>query len=331
MNTSDYSFFQLNKDQWDLEAKKCPQFNLIQSWEYGEAKKAQNWWPVRYAVHHRGESIAIVQVLLKKLGPLGFVARVNRGPMFFEGQANNETVRGTFQLLNQESRRQRWLYLSISPELPPSEEFETALRSLGYTKRPAIPWGSSILDLSLTEEQLFQKLQNPWPKNLRKTDKAGIVLKVETPEEGMDLLLKRYEEMKASMNFGGIPNLLIAELGKQKGPTWDVRILHATLNGEILASLLCIGSQNLCTPLIAWTKPEARDLRVSNFVYWRAFLLYRELGFRWFDLGGLSPETPKGIAQFKRDIGGQEYSSLGEWQRPLILPNLVGRLALKGK
>ncbi len=330
MSLSSYSLQTVDLQQWNNLCQRCLQFNLLQSWEYGEAKKQQGWQPLRFAVYQDDQVIAIVQVLTKAIGPIGFVARINRGPIFLDNKISLESVRGTFECLNKQSFKRRWLYLSISPELPPQAEFADELRKLGYTQRPAAAWGSLILDLQPSQEQLFRNLQNPWPKNLRRTEHAELVLKEETAEQGLETLLERYREMQTQMKFTGIPDVLLRELGKQKSSTWDVRILHAVKNDQVIASLLNIGSQNLCTPLIAWADPGAREFRGNNFVYWHSFLKYKYLGFRWYDMGGLNSETPEGIATFKKGMGGQAYTLIGEWQRPLILPKLTGRL-LKGK
>ena len=54
---------------------------------------------------------------------------------------------------------------------------------------------------------------------------------------------------------------------------------------------------------------------------WESILNAKENGCRWFDIGGLSEDTPSGIAHFKKGINAEMYSLIGEW-RGFYLPKL---------
>ena len=62
---------------------KIPDYNLLQSWEYGEAKSSTSNWRVnRHFFSNNGNKIGYAQVFVKHIPYLNTgVAWVNRGPL----------------------------------------------------------------------------------------------------------------------------------------------------------------------------------------------------------------------------------------------------------
>ncbi len=74
---------------------QCPQSNILQSAAYGEAKcRVERFRVERRAIMESDRPIALYQVLIKPLFPLGIVARINRGPLYLQNKnssPNNPT------------------------------------------------------------------------------------------------------------------------------------------------------------------------------------------------------------------------------------------------
>ena len=77
---------------------------------------------------------------------------------------------------------------------------------------------------------------------------------------------------------------------------------------------MIVGHGDTCTYLVGWTPEPGRQLQANYFLLWNALLHFKELGYRYFDLGGLSARTTEGIAHFKRGMNGAEYSLPGEYR-----------------
>ena len=48
------------------------------------------------------------------------------------------------------------------------------------------------------------------------------------------------------------------------------------------------------------TNNTGKKLQANSVLLWEAIIHSKYLGCKWFDIGGLSEETPKGIADFKK-------------------------------
>ena len=74
----------INYDDWMSFSAHIQYGNLLQSWAYGESKRAEGWIPKRYLlVDGSGNKHGLVQVLVKRLYRTAQVARINRGPILF--------------------------------------------------------------------------------------------------------------------------------------------------------------------------------------------------------------------------------------------------------
>ena len=70
-----------NKKDWNELLLRCSNVNMLQTWEYGEAKKnTEGWIPVRSMFVDVDKPIGIAQTLTKKIPLLGGIARINRAP-----------------------------------------------------------------------------------------------------------------------------------------------------------------------------------------------------------------------------------------------------------
>jgi len=58
-----------------------------------------------------------------------------------------------------------------------------------------------------------------------------------------------------------------------------------------------------------------RAANAGQLLLWRAVCEMKELGYRWFDLGGMDLyQTPSGIFHFKAGLGGTPYRLVGEFE-----------------
>ena len=106
--------------EWTNLWKQVTFANLMQSWEYGEAKRVQKWKPFRYLISDEDNNpIAMFQVLYKGLPLIGGVARINRGPIYFQdfidNPFENKIISKIFTTIKILAKQKRWWYVSFSP------------------------------------------------------------------------------------------------------------------------------------------------------------------------------------------------------------------------
>lgn len=310
---------EIDKNQWDELFSLCNRTNLMQNWEYGEAKKsALLWKPKRFALQdERGKYFGIMQMLTVSLPLIGGVAKINRGPLLFENIWGNEypleTIEKSIQAICWAVKKFRWRLMRINPEFPENQNVEELLRNYGFIHKASAAWGSALVSLERPQDEIRASFHSKWRNLLKKSEKSGLEFKLGNTKRDLNILLKNYRLLKRQKGFSGIPDKLFRRMSIQKGLGWNLSVLYACKDGKKVGGLLFAGHGDTCTYLVGWAPSESRALQASYFLIWQAILLFKSLGYRWLDVGGLNEQTLKGIAHFKHGLKGEMYKLVGEW------------------
>lgn len=112
----DFTFDSLTRSQWEDLFTQAGQSALVQSWAYGEAKRAEGWSPRRLLISQDGQPLALAQVLEKRVAGLARIARLNRGPVWLGPLALEDQLE-IITALRRPWRLWRAAALFIAPEL----------------------------------------------------------------------------------------------------------------------------------------------------------------------------------------------------------------------
>lgn len=313
------------KNEWDEYWSACAAPNLLQSWGYGQAKEAIGLCkPRRFVIsNENNRPIALVQVLTWTLPILGGIARVNRGPLLLINESVDEVQLkiDVLSVLMQEARRQRWWFIQIAPEISDSDFAYQELIALGLQKKANAVWASGLIDLSLSERELYARLNRRWQRTLKKVYNLGVIVKaVKFTDELLVDVLKSYADLQKRNEFEGIDSALIKEMAKCQSADCVFDLYIAELvNGsglsETLGYRLIIRSGCTALDFLVSTNERGRELDANSALYWHAIIQAKENGCRWFDIGGVNENTTKGIAEFKQGLNAAPYKLPGEWRK----------------
>lgn len=315
----------LSREAWEAYWPSCQQTNLLQSWQYGEAKEqAEGWQAQRFLIVNENEQpIALAQVLTRVLPFLGGIARLNRGPLLLAGiNRDNEVLYklAALRVLLKEARRQRWWLLQAAPELPPADDALSGLQALGFKKLPASAWASGRISLKADGQALLMGLNGKWRNGMRKGVKLGVtVTHHECKGEALALLIQRYIDLQSNRGFDGLSEKLIRALAGQQGSLWQFNLFVAgdetmAEHDDPLGVLVTICSGDTALYLIGSSNDKGRQMQANSVLLWQAILHAKQSGCTGFDIGGLSDATPKGIAEFKQGLNAVPYQLVGEWR-----------------
>lgn len=319
---------EIGRDEWDKNWPNVHQANLMQSWEYGDAKNnAEAWKPIRLLIRDAEDNpIALAQVLTRTLPIIGGIARLNRGPLllnFFANTKNEELIRlACLKLIFDESRRRRWWIIQVAPEFPMSAIYIQGLQKMGVRHRPNVPWGSIRLSLLPNIDDLFMGLKSKWRNMLRKAQKSGLTISCNNGKGAeIYVLIQRYKDMQRAKGFAGVSESLLKNLIVQDGPAWNFCLYVASelneLSGaeEIVGFVVSVVHGDSATYLIGNTNEIGRNKNANYLLLWEAIIDAKSHGCSWFDLGGVNAKTPSGVAKFKQGIQGESYNLIGEWRK----------------
>lgn len=297
-------------EEWNVYFHALPRPHLMQSYAYGEAKRAAERVHVERIVFEQGGTpVAICQVLQARIAGLGLGARINRGPVFLDEKPGHAVREGVMRLVRRHWRLGRGGPLLIAPALEESEENHALMRALGFRPRKKRGWCSSVIDLSLSEDEIRKRLSSSWRNHLKGALKSGLELRVSNSPDTVDWMLARHTENMRNKGFAGPKPALLSAL-YQASPA-DFHILQAIHQGEAVAGLILARFGRCAEHYVGWFGPAGRKLGCGNFLYWQAMREAKKAGLLWFDLGGY--EVNDKFGHFKQSMRGQEYRLAGEW------------------
>ena len=315
-----WSLKEVNRNSWDLYWPQTKFSNLMQSWEYGEAKKCQGWKPFRFLLlDNFGVERGLLQVLAKELPLIGGVVRINRGPVLFHDLIDeplNETeIYCILSAIKKYALKRRWWYISYAPELVNTDITTALLEDSGYKKNhKKIAWGSARLSLTPNIDDLFMGLNGKWRNLLRKGQKLGTSVLDVTNRDDIRKLIDMYVQFQKEKGFIGMStDLLTAMVG-----TVDQNIklnVYRTLdakNHQTSGFVFISYTGDTATYLVGWTSDEGRRQQANYLLLWAGIQNAKKSGVKWFDLGGINQNTPKGIRHFKEGISGSPINLVGE-------------------
>lgn len=322
MGLNNYTWRDIDKLEWASHWSDVFQSNLMQSWEYGDAKAlSEGWSPVRYIFEDsKGRPTALVQILTKSFYIFGEIARLNRGPLLLVSNPNfsDETFikLDIIRVLKKIAKEKRWLVFFMAPELSELDFPNETLRLNHLNIRKNIfPWASARLCLDVDESSLMAGLKGRWRGALKKAYKNDVnVINMELSSEAIDELDLFYKNAQKEIGFSGISPSLLKCLCTASGSNWKVcyYVVKDKAQNELCGILVSIVHGDTATYLIGNTNTEGRRIQANYAMLWQAIIDAKSLGCGWYDLGGLNKNTPKGIASFKSGLNGENYQLVGE-------------------
>lgn len=293
--------------QWNGFLKKVDRSNILQSWEYGEAKAKTEGWKIKRGLVVKG---TIPIVMFQVLEKFSMIARLNRGPLWITQPPSEEEMHTVYSLLRKQWRLVKGSMLLIAPFLENNPQNLFMLTKLRYRQRFKTGWSSIWIDLSKEENELFASLKATWRNRFRHGQKH-LQLTMDSSQEIFSSLLSKHEAMTEAKNFEGIPINLLTYLYNLSPE--NILILQALHANELVGTIVIGLHGNSGTYLIGWNNPAGRKLNSSNFLFWNAMVEMKRRGYKWFDLGGIDEIMTEDITRFKRGMGGDEYQLAGEW------------------
>ncbi len=325
-----YFIKEANYSDWSGYFKKCHKANILQCWQYGNAKEQTSRWnAVRFLIlNEKGCVVGLVQALMIKIPIIGGIVRVNRGPILVKNFPSHEIETETLNMISallDEFQNRRWWLVQIAPEIKESELEASYLKRLGLNRLASPFYSSGLLNLLVEEQTLLSSLKKKWRYYLKKGNKIGFKIEILKGNcDQVEVLLKKYKQLQEDKEFSGLSSELISALAKESGDEWQFTLFVAKENdsyggGDPLGMLVSIRHGDTSTYLIGLTNKKGREFQVNYVLLWEAILNAKNEGCAWFDLGGMDSTTPKGIAHFKAGLNSETYDLSGEW-RGILYP-----------
>ncbi len=174
-----------------------------------------------------------------------------------------------------------------------------------------------------TEEDVLAGMNQLWRRNIRKAEKAGVVVTVGTATD-----LKAFHDLYVHTaerdHFTPRPLAYFQTMYDALGAEDPGRI-HLWLahhEGDLVAATISVRVGTHAWYSYGASSSDKRDVRGSNAVQWAMIRDAIAEGAEVYDLRGitatLDPDDPHiGLIQFKIGTGGEAVETVGEWDLPL--------------
>jgi lipid II:glycine glycyltransferase (peptidoglycan interpeptide bridge formation enzyme) len=320
-----YSLYEISSyADWMLLYELCPIKTLPQTWEYGSAKSNVEFWSIkRYKINYDfNETIAIVQLLYFNLPFIGKIVRINRGPLLINNIFNNDSTisLNIIKFLCKEAKKNKWFLLQIAPLLNFSDANFINLLNLDFKNKNYCSADTSIVNLTPNEEVLLMSFDGKWRNQLKKGLKSNIFINNTNSDYSyFDKMLTLYNKQQKLNNFKGTSNKILKYLFNNQTKNFKFNLFTAFINNEsneeIIGFLVSFEYTNYSEYIIGISTDIGKKLQVNSVLLWNALLHAKSSNCQYFDLGGLSEDTPSGIANFKSGLNGSPLKLIGEWRK----------------
>tara|TARA_B100000674_G_C37847178_1_gene918211 strand:+ start:113 stop:1108 length:996 start_codon:yes stop_codon:yes gene_type:complete len=320
----------LNQSSWDYYFSLVDFPSLSQSYVYGSAKsQISNLSVVRLLLINKlGTPYAIAQILIYSY--LGFVkiARINRGPLllppFSSSPYCDSIALDAIKSIHKYAFANRWLFIFVMPEYDCFSTSEQNIFSFCYRRRKT-PWASTYLNLTPSLDDILSSFHSKWKYSLKKAITSGTIYSRIIPNSSnIDLFIRSYESFASSNNFNGIPSDFIRFLSMYKSPSSSSFKfnLYAAISpdGQYSSFLVSIYIGKTALYFLSLSDSVGRQRNDNYGLLWEAIRDSKSSNMLYFDLGGLTNNTPAGIKRFKSRLNGTSYECPGEYILSSLLP-----------
>lgn len=322
---------------WDRFVSGAPDGHLLQSWGWGEFKRAHGWQPVRLVVVRGGEIVAGAQVLLRVLAGLS-IAYVPRGPVAADGRP--EEYASLVRAIHGLARSRRCVFLKIEPNVPEGTDLEPFLRRYGFVRSKHTVQARATLHISLEggEGGVLARMKSKTRYNVRLAERRGVSVRASRGEADlrefhalMRTTGKRDQFAVRSLDYYRDALRIFRERNQGE-------LLLAEYDGRIIAGLVVFAYGCEGIYMYGASSNEHRREMPNYLLQWEAIRWCLARGCTRYDLWGI-PETVVegrderddldeknvrsglwGVYRFKQGFGGDSVRYIGAFDYPYIRP-----------
>lgn len=303
--------------EWSSLGTLFRDWNIYQSWAYGESRAARTGGEVRrLAIYRDGQPIGMCQACVKRI-PLvgGGVAQVYWGPLWRQADASASDLHDVLVAVREEFSQRMGLNVRVVSQIWHDQlenDLTRAFNDAGY--RVAMP--SSLertirVDLSSSLAELRAQLQQKWRNCLNHAERNRLDVAVGKGAALMDQFVELYDEMWEEKRFD--TGVDVNEMRDLQGalPETERMVVHiATSEGLPVAGHVATVLGDTCVYLLGASNEMGRKLKASYLLQWKTIELAKKQDAQWYDLGGIDQQKNPGVYHFKSGMGGTEVDYL---------------------
>jgi len=322
-----------NPSDWDTFVAARPGDVLAQTTLWADTKQSGSGHLV-VGLRRDDALIGGAMLLLRQIGPF-LVANAPRGPILEPG--HDDLAVDLVDAILEEVEGWRPTAVILQPaELTPA--LDEALDVRGFTASPInVTTPATVeIDVTLDPDELLAAMRSSRRRNIRRAERLGVEVRRGGQEE-IELFHDLHSKTGERLGFEPMSLDYLRRQSEGLGPErFHIYVAHLEGHALSAATVTAYGDRAVFK-LAGFADDElARETRASDYLHWRIMQDTRELGYRFYDLGGFDrdvavalseggdvPESLRSTAsQFKLGFGGSvKVLPEARWR---ILPGPLG-------
>lgn len=319
---------QLSLDRWEIYCSAFSAMNIYQAGLYGQLHSKGIFRSCSRVAVLDGMTVkALAQLRIKKIPFLKVgVAEVDWGPIWHNDQKGieDEAIGVLLDTLKEEYCLKRKLDVRIRPRSTMSSDEDARQEALflshGFRKNPKVrSYHTVVIDLNKSLETIRAEFHQKWRNQLNVAERAGLKHEFGTSIEHFDRFYAIYKKMWKTKKFPtGVRLPIIRELQKKLTQNEKFIITFVRDDKTDIGATVCSAMGDTMLYFLGATLPSQRnDSRPGYLLQWLHIQKAKELGMRWYDLGGYNDDNPD-IARFKKRTNGLQIVFPGQFE---AMPN----------
>jgi lipid II:glycine glycyltransferase (peptidoglycan interpeptide bridge formation enzyme) len=326
----------MDPSSWNETVTRLPGPHLLQSWEWGQVKRAYGWVPIpKVWTDAAGEPIAAALVLKRSISFLGLSPNLNvlyvpRGPLLdWSNVPLRERILRDLQAM---AYQYRGIFIKIDPEvivgrgLPGTDAAEDdavgqavlqTMQSTGWALSGSqVQFKNTVwLDIAQSDQDLLAKMKQKTRYNLRLAERKGVTIRQGSSAD-FALLYRMYAETSVRDQF-------VIRSAEYYTHVWStffkqkmLKPIIAEFEGQPIAALMLFTFGHRAWYLYGMSTDQHRDKMPNYLLQFEAMRAARDAGCTQYDLWGAPDHFDEtdpmwGVYRFKEGLGGQVIRTIG--------------------
>ena len=321
-----------DRERWNESLRVLPGAHILQTWEWGEFKRATGGWqPRRLAFERAGQIVAQASLATKNLGPLKVMV-VSKGPAL--DYTDHDLVEAVLGELERRASRFGVVWLKIDPDvvvatgLPGGEEDRPErMGQQVVASLRARDWRFSddqvqfrntfCIDLRRSEDELLAAMSGNTRRKIRVATRKEVSVRAASEDD----LPRLYQLYRVTGQRDGFLIRPIEYYERAWRAFMQAGLAHALIaeyRGAAIAHVILFHFGGKCWYFYGASANEERGRMPNYALQWEAIRWAKAQGYATYDMWGAPDrfdETDNlwGVYQFKRGFRGALTRHIGAW------------------
>ncbi len=294
----------------------------LQSWAWGEFRKAMGVDVVRLVVENKDKLIEAIQLTFHRIPHTPFtIGYFPKGPM------PNKAMLATLATLGREKSA---IFIQLEPNV--IENFKLKIENYGLrpSHHPLFPKYTFVLDLTKSEDELLKTMHPKTRYNIKVAQKRGVTIQKDDSPKAFDEYLRLIRETTQRQGFFAHNEAYHRKMWEILSKAGVAKLWTATYQGKTLAAWIIFCWKDSIYYPYGSSSREHRETMAPNLLLWEIIRWGKLQGYKKFDLWGALGPNPNpndpwyGFHKFKEGYRPDLVEFVGSYD--LVLQPMLYKL-----